>query len=207
MALGLGLPLGLWRGPRAILLPLFGAAIGAIGALVYTGSAKTFPISAIELVIAALWGVLAFPYERRSIGVVGAIVIAASIAARWFALEALVPGRVLEVFIAAQTVPRAAIIALAWVSRPAGTGIVYEFSSTLTTPAALIAMALGTGAALLCGLRPGAMILVGAYLIIRAVRWFSYRYIGGVNANSFGATQLLIEMFVLVMFTCAACRW
>jgi cobalamin synthase len=203
----LGLPLGFWRGPRVILLPLFGAAIGVVGALVYTGSTKTLPISAIELVIAALWGVLAFPYERRSFGAVGAIVIAASIAARWFALEALVPGRVLELFIAAQTVPRVAIIALAWVSRPAGTGIVYEFSSRLTTPVALIAMALGTAAALLCGLRPGAMILVGAYLIIRGVRWFSYRYFGGVNANSFAATQLLTEMFVLVMFTCAVCRW
>lgn len=212
----MSLGLRAWRGPRAIFLPLYGAAIGAIGAGVYLaflhlylqGGAAALPIKLDELLVATLWGALALlPHERRSIGVAGAITFVASIALRWLAIDALVPGRTIEVFIAAQTVPRAAIVATAWVSRPSGEGAGHGFSSALTTPVALIAIAEGVAAALACGLRPGLAILAGAYVIIRAVRWFSYRYAGGVNADSFGTTQLLIEMFVLLLFTCGACRW
>jgi cobalamin synthase len=214
-----GLGLRVWRGQRVILLPLFGAAIGAMGAGIYFAvlhlwgmdvarGATALTIKLDELLVATLWGALAFlPRERRSIGVAGAVTVAASIAIRWLAIDALVPGRTIEVFIAGKTVPRAAMVAIAWASRPSGEGAGFEFSSALRTPAALIAIAEGVAAALLCGLRPGLAILAGAYVIIRAVRWFSYRYGGGVNANSFGATQLLIEIFVLLLFTCGACRW
>jgi len=205
-----GLPLRSLKGPRAILFPAFGALIGAIGAGIYLGlprGATALPIID-EVLIAALWGALAFaPHEDRRFGIASAISITASIAIRWFAIDALVPGPVVQVFIAAQTVPRAAVVAIAWASRPAAAGAGLAFSSTLTTPVALIAIAEGIAAAMLCGLRPGLAILVGAYLIIRAVRWFWYRYAGGVNADAFGATQLLIEMFVLLLFTCGACRW
>jgi cobalamin synthase len=171
-------------------------------------SAAALPIKLDELLVATLWGALAFlPRERRRFGIAGAIAIAAGIAIRWLALDALAPGRTIEVFIASQTVPRAAIVAIAWASRPAGEGAGHEFSTALRTPIALIAIAEGIAAALLCGLRPGLAILAGAYVIIRAVRGFSYRYSGGVNADSFGATQSLIEIFVLLLFTCGACRW
>jgi len=212
----MGLGLRVWRGPRVIFLPLYGAAIGAIGAGIYfgilylylPGGAAAMPIRLDELLVAALWGALAFlPHERRRFGITSAIAIAAGIAIRWLAIDALIPGRTIEVFVAAQTIPRAAFVAIAWVSRPAGEGTGVGFSSTLTTPAALIAITEGVAAALLCGLRPGLAILAGAYVIIRAVRWFSYRYAGGVNADSFGATQALIEIFVLLLFTCGACRW
>lgn len=211
-----GLPLRFLMGPRAILFPLFGAVIGAIGAGVYFAALHLYssragtgaPIALDALLVAALWGALAFvPHEHRRFGITSAMVIAATGVVRWLAIDAQVSGRLLEVFIAAQTVPRAAMVAIAWASRPSGPGAGYAFSSSLTTPAALIAITEGAAAALLCGLRPGLAILAGAYVIIRAVRWFSYRYAGGVNADSFGATQLLIEMFVLLLFTCGACRW
>ena len=204
----MSLGLRLWRGPRVIFLPLYGAAIGAIVGVLYAPPGHGLPIRLTEGLVAILWAALAFlPHERRSIGATGAVTIAASIAIRWLAIDALIPGRTIEVFIAAQTVPRAAIVAIAWASRPSGEGLGEEFSSALTTPFALIAITEGVAAALLCGLRPGLAILAGAYVIIRAVRWFSYRYAGGVNADSFGATQLLIEIFVLLLFTCGACRW
>ncbi len=213
-----GSGLGFWRGPRVIFFPLYGAATGALGAgvylailhlsITYAARGATWPIRLDELLVATLWGALAFtPHEQRQFGISSAIVIAASIAIRWLAIDALVPGRTIEVFVAAQTVPRAAMVTIAWASRPSGEGRGYGFSSSLTTPAALIAIAEGAAAALLCGLRPGLAILAGAYVIIRAVRWFSYRYVGGVNADSFGSTQLLIEIFVLLLFTCGACRW
>jgi cobalamin synthase len=208
-----------WRGSRAIFLPLYGAAIGAAGAYVclVDGVLEALPDSSpARWMIPALgifWGVLAFaPRERRRFGMADVVIMAAGIGIRWLAIDGLAMGtlaseRVWGIFIAAQTVPRAAMVAIAWVSRPAGEGAGYEFSSTLTTPGALMAITEGVAAALLCGLRPGLAILAGAYVIIRAVRWFSYRYAGGVNADSFGATQLLIEMFVLLLFTCEACRW
>lgn len=205
----------LWRG-LVIFLPLFGALVGTMGAGIYFAilhmylprGATALPIKLDELLVATLFAVLAFlPHERRSIGLAGIVTFVASLAIRWLAIDALVPGRTMEVFIAAQTVPRAAIVAIAWASRPSGTGAGFGFSSALTTPVALTAITEGIAAAMLCGLRPGLAILAGAYVIIRAVRWFSYRYAGGVNADSFGVTQLLIEMFVLLLFTCGACRW
>ena len=139
--------------------------------------------------------------------------MAAGVAVRWLAIDGLALGALaseralVEVFIAVQTVPRAAMVAIAWVSRPTGEGAGFGFSSALPTPGALIAISEGVAAALLCGLRPGLAILAGAYVIIRGVRWFWYREAGGVNADTFGATQLLIEIFVLLLFTCGACRW
>ena len=60
------------------------------------------------------------------IGTYGAVAIVLSILARWQAVEHIGDhvnaSRVLGVFIASQAVPRAAMVALAWVSRPAGTG-------------------------------------------------------------------------------------
>jgi cobalamin synthase len=193
------------RGGRAPLFPLLGVALGAAGAGIY--SLPALPSAVAAALVAILWGALAFaPLERRP-GITGWMMFAAAVVLRALLIKEIPSLHVLVIFIAAQTVSRAAMIAIAWVSRPAGYGIADEFLSTMTTPAALIAISIGTVAALLCGLRPAAMMVVGAYLIIRAARWFSYRYAGGVNANSLGATHLLTELFVLVMFTCAACRW
>ena len=191
-------------GRRAILLPLCGAAMGAIGAFFYA----ELPIPFAALLIAVTWSALAFvPRESERFGIADAVNMAAAAAVRWLAIEHLATGRALTIFIAAQAVPRAAMIVLAWVSRPAPAGAGYAFSSTLETWMALIAMAAGFAAAFACGLRPAAMILAGAYLIGRLVQWISYRVRGAVNADSFGAAQLLTELYVLLLFDCAACKW
>jgi cobalamin synthase len=209
-----------WRGARVIFLPLYGAAIGMIGAylwlidIVLRASPDARLAPSMISTLAIFWGVLAFvPRERQRFGMADASIMAAGIAVRWLAIDGLALGALaseralVEVFIAVQTVPRAAMVAIAWVSRPTGEGAGFGFSSALTTPVALIAISEGVAAALLCGLRPGLAILAGAYVIIRGVRWFWYREAGGVNADTFGATQLLIEIFVLLLFTCGACRW
>ena len=147
------------------------------------------------------------------IGAYGALAITLSVLARWQALEHLgadpahlmldrsAAARVLKICIAAQAVPRAAMVALAWVSRPVGTGLGFVFSTTLTTTGAVIAIAQGVVAALICGWQPGFAILAGSYFIVRWMRAWFYRRIGGVNGDCLGAAEQILEVFILVLFT------
>jgi adenosylcobinamide-GDP ribazoletransferase len=219
-------------GRAALFFPLVGAGLGAAGAAIYLGASRILPNSLAALASVAFWAgisgvlhedgladvadamrggrsrdkMLAILKDSR-IGTYGAVAIVLSVIARWQAVELISTPRVLEVFIAAQAVPRAAIVALAWVSRPAGTGLGLAFSSTLTTPIALIALAQGIIAAFLLGVRSGVAIGLGAYLIVRVARWYFYRRIGGVNGDCLGAAEQILEIFVLVLFTCSSCTW
>src|SRR5579862_809708 len=210
---------GVSPGRAAIFFPLVGAAIGAAGAAIYLGALRVLPNSLAALAAVVFWagisGVLhedgladaadAFRAGRSKeamlgilkdsrIGTFGAVAIVLSVIARWQAVEFLSTPGVVEVFIAAQAVPRAAMVGLAWVSRPAGTG-------------AVIALAQGVAAAFLLGVRPGVAIGLGSYLIVRIARWYFYRRIGGVNGDCLGATEQILEIFVLVLFTCRTCMW
>jgi cobalamin synthase len=122
-------------------------------------------------------------------------------------LEYLATPRVLETLIASQAVPRAAMVAMAWCSRPAGSGLGFALASTLGTPAAVIAMAQGAAAALVCGWRPGFAMIAGSVLIVQAARAWFYRRIGGVNGDCLGFTEQLTEIFILMMFACRSCAW
>ena len=223
---------GVPPGRAAIFFPLVGAGIGAAGAAIYLGALRVLPNSLAALVTVAFWaaisGVLhedgladvadAFRAGRSKeamlgilkdsrIGTFGAVAIVLSVIARWQAVEFLSTPGVVEVFVTAQAVPRAAMVGLAWVSRPAGTGLGLAFASTLTTPIALIALAQGLIAAFLLGVRPGVAIGLGSYLVIRVARWYFYRRIGGVNGDCLGATEQILEIFILVLFTCRTCMW
>jgi adenosylcobinamide-GDP ribazoletransferase len=219
-------------GRSAALFPLVGAMLGAVGAGIYLASLKAIPASLAALLTVAFWTVitgilhedgladvadalragrsqekmLAILKDSR-LGTFGTVAIVLSFIARWQAIEQLADGRVLQVFIAAQAVPRAAMVALAWISRPSGAGLGIAFSSTLTTSAALIAIAQGIAAAFLCGPRPGIVIVAFSYAVIRVARWYFYRRIGGVNGDCLGATEQILEIFILVLFTCRACSW
>jgi adenosylcobinamide-GDP ribazoletransferase len=141
------------------------------------------------------------------IGTYGAVAILLSVLARWQALEYLATPRVLETMIAVQAVPRAAIVAMAWCSRPAGLGLGYALASTLNTPVAVAAMAQGAAAALLCGWRPGLVMIAGSVLIVQASRGWFYLRVGGLTGDCLGFTEQLIEIFILVMFACRSCSW
>lgn len=213
-------------GRSAIFFPLVGALIGLAGAGIYLGASRALPASLAALLTVAFWagisGVLhedgladvadAFRAERTRekmisilkdsrIGTFGAVALVFSIIVRWQALEHLATPRILAVCIASQAVPRAAMVALAWVSRPVGTGAAFAFSSTLTTPAALVAIAQGGIAALACGLEQGVIILFAGYFILRVAQWYFYRRIGGVNGDCLGATEQVFEMLILIFFT------
>ena len=219
-------------GMAAAFFPLVGAMLGAAGAGVYLLAAKAFPTSIAALATVAFWiaisgvlhedgladvadavragrtreRVLSILKDSR-IGTYGAVAILLSVLARWQALEYLATPRVFETLIAVQAVPRAAMVAMAWCSRPAGSGLGYALSSTLSTPAAIAAMAQGAAAALLCGLRPGLAMMAGSVLIVQASRGWFYVRLGGVNGDCLGFTEQLIEIFILLMFACRSCAW
>jgi adenosylcobinamide-GDP ribazoletransferase len=225
-----GEPLPPGRG--AIFFPVVGAILGAAGAGLYIASARVLPSSLAALSTVAFWtvvtGVLhedgladvadALRASRTQekmlsilkdsrIGTFGAVAVVLSLIARWQALEHLATPRILEVCIASQTVPRAAMVALAWVSRPVGTGLGLAFSTTLTTFAALAAIAEGAAAAFACGWQAGLVIVAGTYFFLRVARWYFYRRIGGVNGDCLGATEQFLEILILVLFTCRNCSW
>ena len=197
-------------GRAAAFFPLVGAMLGAAGAGVYLLTAKVSPISLAALATVVFWTAISRvpPIVRDSrIGTLGAIAILLSVLARWQALEYLATPRFLETMIAAQAVPRAAMVAMAWCSRPAGSGLGHALASTLSTPVAVAAMTQGAAAALLCGWRPGFAMIAGSVLIVQASRAWFYRRIGGVNGDCLGFTEQLIEIFVLTMFACRSCAW
>ena len=133
------------------------------------------------------------------IGTYGGVAIVLSMIARWQALEHVPAPRILAVCIVAQSVPRTAMVALAWLSRPSGEGLGLAFSSSLTTIGSLIAIAQGIFFAMLLGWRPGLLILAGAYLILRAARAYFYKRIGGVNGDCLGAVEQVLEIFILIL--------
>ncbi len=212
-------------GRAAIFFPLVGAMLGAAGAGLFIATSLILPTSIAALIAVAFWTVisgvlhedgladvadamragrtrekmLAILKDSR-IGTYGAVAIVLSIVARWQALQHLPASRLLEVCIVAQAVPRAAMVALAWLSRPSGDGLGYAFSSSLSTTGALFAVAQGLIASMLLGWRPGLLIVLAAYIIIRAARTYFYKRIGGVNGDCLGATEQLLEIFILVLF-------
>jgi adenosylcobinamide-GDP ribazoletransferase len=212
-------------GRAAAFFPLIGALLGAAGAGLFIAGNFVLPPSIAALIAVAFWtlisGVLhedgladvadavragrtrekmlAILKDSR-IGTYGAVAIVLSIVARWQALEHVPSTRILEVCIVAQSVPRAAMVALAWLSRPCGDGLGQAFSSSLTTTGSIIAIAQGLIAAMLLGWRPGLLIVTGAYLIVRGARKYFYKRIGGVNGDCLGATEQLLEIFILILF-------
>jgi adenosylcobinamide-GDP ribazoletransferase len=219
-------------GQAAAFFPLVGAILGAAGAGLFMLASTAFPISIAALATVAFWiaisgvlhedgladvadavragrsreRVLAILKDSR-IGTYGAVAILLNVLARWQALEFLATPRVIETLIASQAVPRAAMVAMAWCSRPAGSGLGAALASTLSTPAALFAIAQGVAAALLCGWRPGFAMIAGSVLIVQAARAWFYRRLGGVNGDCLGFTEQLLEIFVLVLFACRSCAW
>src|SRR5580658_722139 len=179
-------------GKSAAWFPLVGALLGAAGAGVYLIAA---PFSALACVVfwAAAGRVL---HEGRLVYAA----IALSVLLRWLALDHFAGPSLLMVCIAAQAIPRAAIVGLTLVSRPTGTGLGYSLSSTLTTPAALAALAQGMLAAFLCGARVGIVLIAGASLIAKLAGEYGYKRRGGVDGDCLGATEQILEIFILAVF-------
>jgi adenosylcobinamide-GDP ribazoletransferase len=217
---------GVPPGRAALFFPLAGALLGIAGAGIYIGLLPHVPAPLTALAVLVFWMVAtgglhedgladiadAFGTSRsraRALGILkdsrigtfGALALLVSALIRWQALVALavLPREALAAWlVASQAVPRAAMVALAYTSRPVGTGLGFSFCSTLAWPAAIGAIAQGVAAASLCGPRAGGLLVVGTYLILRALRAFFYARIGGVTGDCIGATNEFVEIFVLL---------
>lgn len=106
------------------------------------------------------------------------------------------PNLILPVsFVAAQTVPRAAMAVLAWIGRPAAKAKLPNVSSL----GAILSIAIALTVLVLVG-SFGALVAVAAGLAVRIVLSFSYRYREGITASSLGWTRQLLEIAVLTIW-------
>ena len=203
-------------GRAAIFFPLVGAMIGAAGAGVFLAASFVLPLSLASLITVAFWtmisgvlhedgladvadalragrarGKMLAILKDSRIGTYGAVAIVLSIAVRWQALQHVPAARIVAVCVIAQSGPRAAMVALAWVSRPSGEGLGLAFSSSLTTVSALMCIAQGIAVSMLSGWRPATLIVAGTYLIVSSgarvflqAHWRRQRRLPGRNGTT-----------------------
>jgi adenosylcobinamide-GDP ribazoletransferase len=218
-------------GACAAFYPCVGALLGAAGAGLYLllPAADESPAIAAMLVL-AFWTVatgalhedgladvadavrsyrarqeiLAILKDPR-VGTFGALALVFSVSLRWVGLSGFASGqdpcRLTLGLAAAQALPRAALVLLAWTSRPAAFGTGAAFQADLSRTSVWIAMITGSAIALGPGIRLGLItILTALLLVLWAHRWF-HRRIGGVTGDCLGATAQAVETAVLVIYS------
>lgn len=153
------------------------------------------PLWAAALMVSAFWllaGTLDFPLigDRRRFWP------AFFATAVWFAaLLRMDTLHLVAAAVVAHAVSRSGTIALVWVSRPAACPP--ALSPRLRTGQALAAIAEGIAVAFVAGIRAGALIVAGAYLLIRFARTVCYKRVGGVDNASLAIFQRVLELFAL----------
>lgn len=140
------------------------------------------------------------------VGSHGAAAIVLSVLFRWQGVEGI-PEAVTVRLVATIALSRAVIVALAWVARPAGTGLGAAFLQSLSTPIALAALAQGVVVAMLCGVRMGIVLLAVNAFIVLAARDYFHRRIGGVTGDCLGAASQISEIASLFLLSCQNCSW
>jgi hypothetical protein len=122
-------------------------------------------------------------------------VIGAAVVAPLFLL--VDPVRTAFVVTAALAVGRAAMISLLWVSRPAAEGI--AIGRALRTSTVIVALLVGVGAALLCGIRSAILIVLAGYIVVRGVREYWYKRRGGIDGLSLSITLRISELVTVLI--------
>lgn len=217
---------GVPKGSPAAFFPLVGAIVGLAGAGVYwlSVSSLTVPIAAL-LALAALvllTGGLhedgladvfdAFRASRTPerihailkdsrIGSHGAVALVLALALRWQALTAAQMS-LFRALPAAVGASRASMVALAFVSAPAGQGLGAAFCRDLNTPAAVSAILQGLALPFLCGPAAGAGAALANTLAVFCARAYFERRIGGVTGDCLGALCQVSEILTLLVFSC-----
>jgi adenosylcobinamide-GDP ribazoletransferase len=212
----------------ALFFPLVGAAIGASASGVYLLFAYLLPtplasISALLFLVLFTGGlhedgladvadafragrtpekILEILKDSR-VGAFGGLALIFSIVIRWQALSALGQHSTIDL-IAAEALPRTALIVLSHISKPVGTGLGSALGMRLSRNVMLIAAAQGVGIAFLPGPWLALALLAGTTAIVWMARSYFHRRIGGVTGDCLGATGQLVECFCLLTFVCAS---
>jgi adenosylcobinamide-GDP ribazoletransferase len=213
-------------GACAPYFPLVGLGLGAAGGLLFQTAANFLPVPAAAVLALCFWALCtgglhedgftdvadAFRAGRSRqrildimkdsrIGAHGALALILLTLIRWQALSGVSdPVRSLAATFA---VSRASLAGLAWISPPAGTGLGFEFSRSLTTAGVIVTIVLAVAAAYLS--QAGTLLIWGATIIVIVSRAYYLRRIGGVTGDCLGATCLLVETWGFLLFTCRRC--
>ena len=203
----------------AVFFPLVGAALGAVAALFYLWlNSSILALLFLVMSTGALHEdaladtadafragrepdkILAILKDSR-IGAFGAVALIFSILIRWQALAALGPHSMIALVVS-ETLPRAAFVVLAHLSKPVGSGLGSALTSNLSRAVAILAVAQGVGSTLLAP-RLAPFLLLGAALVVWIARSYFHRRIGGVTGDCLGSTGQLVECFCLLVFVWA----
>jgi adenosylcobinamide-GDP ribazoletransferase len=216
-------------GRAAIFFPLVGAAIGAVAGMLFDQTRSFLPLNLAALIALAFFALItgglhedgfadcadAFragrPRDRilaimkdSRIGAHGALAVVFSTVIRWQALTTIVVDPV-SALAAAHGLSRAAAVTVAWTTPPAGAGLAFALSNTMTTPVAVLAILQGVILAAWCGGRLAVLLIAVVCLIVIFARRYFLLRIGGVTGDCLGATAHVVEIFCLLVFTCRTC--
>jgi cobalamin synthase len=173
---------------------LWGALWGGLGAAWFLRQSHST-----ALWLPFLWIVVA-GVEDRFLQVTGwwHILGATALLPVWFYfLGQLDPMRAALVALAAHTISRALLIVMAWISRPTAAGM--ALSRKIDSIAAGFAIACGAVTAFLFGFRPGFIMILVGFLILRLIRQRYYTQLGGVNTTALSLTQHTTELSTLLI--------
>ena len=210
---GAARPMAAWA---AVWFPVVGALLGLVGAAV---NQAPVPLRLRPLLVLAVWALLtgalhedgladcfdAFGGGRSHedilrilkdsrIGTYGALALVLSVLIRWEALQ----GASGAILVAAQALPRAGIVALAWLAGPAseGTGGAWARELRWWHVGGAAVLGIAIAAATLGGKAPPAIVLCVAVVLLAA--WYFRRRIGGITGDCLGAANQVQEIGVLV---------
>jgi adenosylcobinamide-GDP ribazoletransferase len=214
-------------GRSAVFFPVVGGAIGFAGALLFAVLREVLPVGVCAAVVLSFWAILtgglhedgfadvadAFRAGRSKerilqilkdsrIGAHGALALILMTAIRLAALSSLAAPPLL-CLAGTFAVSRAAIVALAWVAPPAGSGLGWQFSQDLTSSAVVLTL---LQAAIVAALIPAGLLLAwGTCLIVIGSKAYFQHRIAGVTGDCLGAVAFVVETWGLVVYSCQRC--
>jgi adenosylcobinamide-GDP ribazoletransferase len=216
-------------GAAALFFPVVGAMLGAAGGLLLEALRGYVPLALASLLVLIFWALItgglhedgladvadAFRAYRPAdkilailrdsrIGAHGALALMLVLLVRWQSLS-LIAVHTVPALAAALALSRAAMVAMLWSTPPAGSGRAVEMSDSLTTRAALGAIAQGIAFTLWPGGRIAPLLLGGTVLLVLLARKYFLRRIGGVTGDCLGAVGQIVETWCLVVYTCRPC--
>jgi hypothetical protein len=111
-----------------------------------------------------------------------------------------------KMIVAAKLLGMAAMLAFAWVTRPAGEPAV-KLGLEIRGWFVIAAMACATAFSLWIGLRIGGVLVIGSYLLIRLIRGWTLWRCGGATYNALLASVLIVETFAYAMLAAMRRVW